>query len=102
MKTTIFSTIILASLALTSCRKPKACFILIENKASAKINEEVKFDASCSTNAKAYTWDFGNGTTEVGVNVKTKYTTPGTYNVMLTAKFNSKTNITSQTIVVTN
>jgi PKD repeat protein len=102
MKTTILSTIILVSVAFASCRKPKACFILNENKASAKVNEEVKFDASCSTNAKSYTWDFGNGSNDVGVSVKTKYTTPGTYNVVLTAKLNSKTNITTQTVVVTN
>jgi PKD repeat protein len=102
MKTTVFSTIILVSIAFASCRKPKACFILNENKASAKVNEEVKFDASCSTNAKSYTWDFGNGAAEVGVSVKTKYTTPGTYNVTLTAKLNSKTSIISQSILVTN
>jgi PKD repeat protein len=103
MRKIIFNSLITTSLILASCtRTPKACFILNENKASAKVNEEVKFDASCSTDTKSYTWDFSNGNTEVGVNVKTKYTTSGVYNVTLKATNKSKTNTTVQTITVTN
>ncbi len=87
----------------TACtKKPNACFILNENKGSAKINEEVKFDATCSENTESHAWNYGNSNTDVGVSVKTKYTMPGLYTVTLTAKNGSKSDTETQTINVTN
>jgi PKD repeat protein len=103
MKKIIVNALIATSLLFASCTKtPKACFILNENKASAKVNEEVKFDAACSENTKSYSWDFGNGSAATDVNVKTKYTSAGIYNITLKATNKSKTNTTTQAITVTN
>lgn len=44
----------------------------------------VTFDASSSTNAKAYAWDFGDGDTASTPKVTYIYQTPGTYTVTLT------------------
>jgi PKD repeat protein len=103
MKTTILKLVVLTAVSFASCtKKPSACFTLNENKGSAKVNEEVKFDATCSTNAKSYTWDFGNTTSDAGVSVKTKYSIPGAYNVTLTTKNGSKSDVNVQTITITN
>jgi PKD repeat protein len=103
MKTYFIKLVIVSGLILASCsRKPSACFVLNENKASAKVNEEVKYDASCTANGKSYTWDFGNGLSEIGVSVKTKYTSPGTYTVKLTVKNGPKSAVKEQAVTITN
>ena len=43
----------------------------------------VSFDASASTNAVSYNWDFGNGNTASGLNVTEDYTSDNVYNVTL-------------------
>ncbi len=103
MKKPILKLIVLTVVVFASCtKKPNACFTLNENKGSAKVNEEVKFEANCSSNAKTYSWDFGNTATDAGVSVKTKYSTPGAYNVTLTVKNGSKSDVNVQTITIAN
>jgi PKD repeat protein len=103
MKKPILKLVVLAAISFAGCtKKPSACFTLNENKGSAKVNEEVKFEANCSSNAKTYSWDFGNTNTDAGVSVKTKYSIPGAYNVSLTVKNGSKSDVKVQTITITN
>jgi PKD repeat protein len=47
------------------------------------VDATVVFDASGSSAASTYTWDFGNSTTGTGVNASGVYTSNGTYNVTL-------------------
>lgn len=85
---------------ISSCTKtPSACFSADKGQA-AKVNEEVQFDASCSTNATSYTWDFGDGASTSGNPVKHKYATPGTYAVKLTATNKKKTGTATQNLVI--
>lgn len=45
----------------------------------------VTFDASASTNATSYSWDFGDGNSGSGVNPTHTYATGGSFSVILTA-----------------
>lgn len=60
----------------------------------------VDFNASASTNAPAFTWDFGDGTTGTGISPNHVYTAIGTYTVTLTAVNGGCTDVTTQTIEV--
>jgi PKD repeat protein len=70
-------------LVLSSCvKKPEACF---QNSAIViKKNEKLLFDASCSTNANVFSWDFGDGTKGAGQTTDKSYIFAGTYEVTLT------------------
>lgn len=82
------------------CTKtPSACFSVDKGNV-AKVNEEVQFDGSCSTNETSYTWDFGDGTSTTGNPVKHKYTTAATYAVKLTAANKKKSNTLVQNVVI--
>ncbi len=84
MKKTVFSIFITALLTASCSTDPTACFTINKGK-DVKLNEEVQFNASCSEDADTYNWNFGDGATASGVEVKHKYTTEGTYEVTLTA-----------------
>jgi PKD repeat protein len=74
-----------------SCLKtPEACFTVDKGK-TAKINEEVQFDAACSVDATSYSWDFGDGTNGIGVSTKHKYRVASTYVVVLIVNNGSET-----------
>ncbi|MEM2971244.1 MAG: NosD domain-containing protein [Candidatus Bathyarchaeia archaeon] len=73
------------------------------NNETIKVGETVTFDASVSTDNFGiinYEWDFGDGTTGIGITVNHTYTSPGTYNVTLTVK-DVAGNIATDTIEVT-
>jgi PKD repeat protein len=54
------------------------------------VGEEAVFDASASADPDggltAYQWDFGDGATASGIEVRHRYRTPGTYTAMLTVR----------------
>ncbi|MEM2994663.1 MAG: PKD domain-containing protein [Candidatus Bathyarchaeia archaeon] len=69
---------------------------------TVKVGETVTFNASASTDnfgIVSYEWDFGDGTTGIGVTVNNTYTSPGTYNVTLTVK-DSAGSIATDTVEV--
>ncbi len=82
-------TLILCSLlAIAACKKvaPTPCFTIDKGK-TAKLNEEVQFNASCTLDANYYEWNFGDGSAiGSGVTEKHKYTTQGIFAVKLTVK----------------
>jgi len=84
-------TVTLASAVLaTSCKKPAASFTA--SKTDVKVNDVVTF-TNTSTDAGAYSWDFGDGETSSTAKstVTHVYTKPGTYVVtMIGAKNDSK------------
>ena len=93
-------TIFGAAILMSSCTKtPEACFSVDKGK-TAKVNEEIQYDASCSKDADTYSWDFGDGTTASGSPAKHKYPNTGTYTVVLTAHHSSKSATNSQEITI--
>ena len=89
-------------LACSSCSKtPEACFSVDKGSLNTKVNEEIQFNAACSTDADAYTWEYGDGGSDTGAAVKHKYPQAGSYVVKLVAKNSSKTSTASKTVVVT-
>ena len=96
-------TLSLGFLTLTSCTKtPSACFTVDKGSANTRINEEIQYNALCSTDADSYTWDYGDGSAnESGAQVKHKYRTAGSYTVRLTAKNGSKDASTTQVVAIT-
>lgn len=87
-----------------SCSKPtNACFAYSQ----FDLSTDVIFDASCSTNAVTYNWDFGDGSSSQIMTSKSithHYSNNGTYKVTLTAKrkrlMASKKDKTIQTIYI--
>jgi PKD repeat protein len=55
---------------------------------------------NASTNAKTYSWDFGNGQSSTQANPSTTYGTAGTYTITLTATGDGGTHSVSKTISV--
>jgi len=81
--------IIAAIFVFSACAKsPVACFNLPHTN-PFKVGEDLQFDASCSSNARYYSWYFMDGTfTQLSGNpvVNHTYSTPGTYNLKLKAE----------------
>ena len=89
-------------LACGSCSKsPEACFVVDKSSLNTKVNEEIQFNAACSTDADSYVWEYGDGSGDTGAAVKHKYPQAGSYTVKLTAKNSSKTSAASKTVIVT-
>lgn len=92
--------IIIAIPFFLACSKtPVPCFTVDKGK-TAKVNEEVQFNATCSTDADSYSWDFGDGSTGSGSTVKHKYTTAANYVVKLTASNKSKFATSNQDLTI--
>lgn len=90
-----------AIVAFTSCsKKPDACFTADKGNTNTHVNEEIHFDASCSSDGESYDWDFGDGATASGITAKRKYATAGNYTVTLTAHNGSKSASTTQTMYI--
>lgn len=84
-------TLLIVLITFFSCSKaPVACFVVDKGK-TAKVNEEVQFDGTCSKNVDNYAWDFGDGTTGIGSPVKHKYSNTGIYVIRLTGTKNGET-----------
>ncbi len=65
------------------------------------VNDTVFFNASSSTGATAFTWDFGDGSSGSGVTPTHQYSRGGTYTVTLTAANNvGQSATTSKTVTV--
>lgn len=97
-----FIKIILSGILLVnvSCTKdPEACFVSDKGKA-AKVNEEVHFNAACSTDADSYAWDFGDGTSATGATTKHKFSRAATYMVKLTVSNKNKDAMIIQDLVI--
>ena len=93
--------LLLAGLALASCsKKPDACFTIEKGQPSSKANEEVEVNAACSTDAKEYVWDFGDGFSTTGAKAKHKYNVAGQFSIKLTAKNDSKESTTSKQVTI--
>jgi PKD repeat protein len=92
--------LLIGILAITSCIKiPEACYTVDKGK-TAKVNEEVQFDATCSKNTTTYTWDFGDNTTASGVIVKHKFSTAKTYSIKLTIANSKSTVVNTQDLQI--
>ena len=92
--------ILSVTLLFASCSKtPEACFTVDKLK-TAKVNEEVQFNASCSKDADTYSWDFGDGNVGSGSTTKHKYPNAGDYTVKLTASNKKKSVTNSQTVTI--
>ena len=63
-------------------------------------NANVTFDASASTGATSYAWNFGDGNTGTGVNPTHGYSNNGTYTVVLTITGDCGVDSISQQVVV--
>ncbi len=98
--TTILGLLAVGTFFITSCTKtPTACFS-VDKGSVAKVNEEVQFDGSCSSNATSYMWDFGDGASTTGTSVKHKYGTAATYVVTLTVKNKKKSATLVQNVMI--
>ncbi len=84
-------------LLIASCSRPVAKFTYSpeDNTAPASVIFENE-----SKKAKAYEWDFGDGTTSQEASPEHKYTSSGNYNVTLTAKAGDKTSRMEKKLVV--
>lgn len=88
MKLKFFSlaTIALAFAAvLSSCESNDLRLCFESDAQSVKVNQRVKFNASCSENVEIYHWNFGDGRDTVtrGNTVEHTFDYPGTYYVTL-------------------
>ena len=92
----------LTMLAVSCTKTPQACFVTDKGSANTKVNEEIKFDASCSKDADSYSWNFGDGTSQTGYLTKHKYPNAGSYTVILTANHSSKSATMSQVVNISN
>lgn len=76
------------TLLFNNCSKPtEACFTYAPE--TVKPGENVTFNASCSSNASLFTWNFGDGTIDTIMADKTtshKYASNGIYRVKLIVK----------------
>jgi PKD repeat protein len=79
---------------------PVAAFDISPNPTT--VDEVVEFDASGSSNADAYTWTFGDGTTATGETATHRYSSLGNYTVELSVTGEGQSNSTAQTIRIKN
>lgn len=111
MKKLTFTLLIaLIAIAISSCKKDSttnnngskatACFTI--SKSSPNIQEYINYN-SCSTNAKSYKWEFGDGEESTDSLPEHYYTTAGSYTIKLTVyDVDGKTSSTTKTITVQN
>lgn len=83
--TTTLSLFLLFITILSSCKNaPVACFQVTTPADSIRVGHPVIFNASCSSDATAYYWDFGNGQTgSTAPTAQTIYDSVATYTVAL-------------------
>jgi PKD repeat protein len=87
---------------LFSCTKaPVACFVADKGK-TAKLNEEVQFDASCAEGGTTYEWNYGDGSAlAAGITTKHKFTAAANYTVVLTATTGNKSDTSQLVLAIT-
>ncbi len=82
---------------------PAPIATITASKANVKINEEIEFDASASTDdkeIKKYQWNFGDGTKSNEEKVNHSFLSEGSYTVKLTVSDGNKTDTQSFRVVV--
>jgi alpha-tubulin suppressor-like RCC1 family protein len=83
------------SITVSNCTNPTANFTYNINGLTATFT-------NTSANATSYSWNFGNGQTSTQTNPTATYSTPGTYNVCLTATNACGSVQTCQTVTILN
>src|ERR1051325_4109099 len=92
---------VMLMITLASCKKdPQACFGTDRGGAPTKVDQEITFNATCSTDADSYLWDFGDGSSEYGYLVKHKYSNDGNYVVTLVVSSKGKFESLTQTVTI--
>jgi len=81
-------------------KKPEPCFMLDKNLNSLFVNDNIMFSASCSIDAKEFSWNFGDDSDTTGEVVFHTYITPGTYDVVLTATSTGRSENITRTIEI--
>lgn len=93
----LFSVIIIISLF--SCTKQPTANFSVSNSGDIEIGDKVNFSNS-STDAKSYSWSFGDGGSSASTSPSHEYTSSGTYTVSLTAINKSKSDYYSQIVTI--
>lgn len=102
---TLFFTIIIGSLLVTSCslNSPKPCFELscesLKQMDKILAGEEVLL-INCTDNGIAYSWDFGDGSSSTLNGPRHSWETPGDYTITLIAENEDKEKSLSQDITI--
>jgi PKD repeat protein len=92
---------ILALMLMSSCKNPPvACFTILTPTDSIRVGHVVQFDASCTSDATQYYWDFGNGLNASTVTAQTTYDSATTYKVTLVAAGSGKSAMISKSVTV--
>ncbi|MCB9267711.1 MAG: PKD domain-containing protein [Lewinellaceae bacterium] len=80
--------------------KPVACFTSSENNCTAPCT--IQFNADCSENASAYSWDFnGDGTSDgADKSINSTFDQPGTYTVTLIVQNGNRTDSSSLEVTI--
>ncbi len=103
MKKRVYPILIAFGLFVACAKSPSACFKLSHDN-PFKVNEEIKFDGSCSTNTNYYQWFYKDGSFSKISNDPTavhSFTAPGTYSVKLKAEGkNSAESNTEMNVIV--
>ncbi len=100
VKAIILIPVAAVALIFASCMKtPMAC--VDSPSKTATVGQQVSFDASCSMDAKHYTWDFGDGSTGEGETVTHAYNTKGTYTAKVKAMSKNMKKESEKAITVT-
>lgn len=86
---------------MSSCKNaPVACFTVTIQADSIRVGRTVNFDASCTSDASSYYWDFGNGLNANGVTAQTIYDSATTYTVNLVTVGSGKSAAISKRVTV--
>lgn len=100
-KTPTLLLFILALALMSSCKNaPVACFTILTPADSIRVGHVVQFDASCTSDATQYYWDFGNGMNASTVTAQTTYDSATSYAVNLVAVGSGKSAAASKRVVV--
>ena len=100
-KTPTLLLIVFTLAVMSSCKNaPVACFTVVTAADSIRVGRVVSFDASCSSDASQYYWDFGNGLNSSIVAPQTTYDSATTYTVNLVAVGSGKSAAVSKRVTV--
>ena len=100
-KTPTLLLIVLALALMSSCKNaPVACFTVTTTADSIRVGRTVQFDASCTSDATSYYWDFGNGLNASAVTAQTTYDSATTYTVNLVTVGSGKSAAISKRVTV--
>lgn len=91
--------VILAVVLAPACKKiPEACFQVVQNVDSLRVNQTVTFDASCTENGAAFDWNFSDDTSFSGRIINRQFADTGTVLVRLVVTKSTNSDGTQQYI----